>query len=174
VVDASGLYRTKASADAATRAVELADRNAISQLRAYVSYVSTDLIHLGAGEPTAQIRIKNSGQTPANKLVVYGRMALVAAVSREFEADAKRVGQNVGSLGPGAEMFFHLDMPSEMRARLLDLKEGRAVVQVRADIDYEDVFGVGRRTSINVSANAISLRGGNAKLATLPFGNDAS
>lgn len=168
------LLVAKLSADAATRAVEIADRSSSNQLRAYVSYMSTKLVHLGGGEPTAQITIKNLGQTPANKIVVHGKMVLAPAISRELTVDVTRDGQAVGSLGPGAEMFFHLDMPPSMREQLLDLKEGRAVVQVCAGVQYEDVFGVTRTTNINVSANAVSLRGGNANLVTLPFGNEAS
>lgn len=59
-----------------------------------MAFLSADLVHLGEGKPTGQIKIKNCGQTPANNVRVYGKLRVVPFVIEE----ARQFGQDVSSL----------------------------------------------------------------------------
>jgi hypothetical protein len=82
------LAETKKSADAAEvsaiaakNAVELADRTAERQLRAYISIKSISLSLVGTAAHS-DVKIKNSGQTPANNLVVRGIISTGQEISQ--------------------------------------------------------------------------------------------
>ena len=63
------------SANAAKAAVELSDKTAERQLRAYINVESTSLAWSGITRSTASINIRNAGQTPAKNVIVRGIIA---------------------------------------------------------------------------------------------------
>jgi uncharacterized protein (UPF0333 family) len=64
-----------AAAEAAKAAVELSDKTAERQLRAYINVESVTLAWSGSVRSIAEVHIRNAGQTPAKNVIVRGIIA---------------------------------------------------------------------------------------------------
>lgn len=157
--------------------VKGAERTAERQLRAYVFVDAASISGLDDSDKVAAvISIKNTGQTPAARLMHLGGMALTAYPPAEdfpFHPSGQGVPQSRGSLGPGMRQGkFNVGeaLGSDQKRGLQD---GAMAIYVFGRIDYEDAFGKPRFTSYRfmVGGNA-GVHGEN--LSQCEEGNDAT
>lgn len=167
----------KASADAAVKALAHAEKISQTQLRAYVSYESASLIHVGNAEPAAEVKLVNRGATPAPSVLI--RLAVLVAGDKYgnplswMDVDPK-VGFAFGTLGPGCTMTVHARMSDADRARFIDGPAETTVLQVKVVITYRDIFNLDRCLTVNAGLKKANMRRGEAtSFETLDSGNTA-
>lgn len=126
--------------------------------------------------PVAYIQIKNSGQTPAYKVLHWGNICV-----REYPLTSNLppipilVLRNASVLGPGIYSTKYLFLPKPLTAQeISDLRAGIAAIYVYGEIDYEDAFGKKRVTKYrlmhHVGQGAIGV---NTGLTFADEGNEA-
>jgi hypothetical protein len=158
------LLETKKSADAAENsanaaraAVELSDKTAERQLRAYIN-VETTSINWNKGAAVAEIGVRNAGQTPASGMVFRGIIAtnddiplgaLLPAsfgdVPTNFIMGDQDVSKVTRILGQGREESFTVRLSSPFVKKGIKAKFPRKLFVIGA-IYYTDIFGKFRHT----------------------------
>jgi hypothetical protein len=130
----------KQSADAAKSAIELSNKIAERQLRAYIS-IDTAQVTINGQILRAVIGIKNSGQTPAYDLTAKSRLhtqepgTFIPVPLEDVETSKTIVGPNV-TIHPTAT----LTIPGDNTVVLPALRDDAAVIYVIGRIEYRDVF----------------------------------
>ena len=126
--------------------------------------------------PVVYIQIKNSGQTPAYKVVHWGSICV-----REYPLTSNLppipllVLRNASVLGPGIISNKYLFLPNPLTAQeISDLRAGTAAIYVYGEIDYEDAFSKKKVTKYrlmhHVGQGAIGI---NTGLTFADEGNEA-
>jgi hypothetical protein len=171
------------SVKAANRAAEVAEQTvktmedtAVRQLRAYVGLSTSEMSALSPGQPLAvELRIRNTGQTPAYNVSCYFRMQFAPYPFPREWMEELPIGPRVAStLAANAEFMteqrFHRALAE---AEIAAIHGGEAAVYVFGDVRYIDVFDKPRRTKFAVmyggAAKSVSSR-----LAFYKDGNEAT
>jgi hypothetical protein len=145
------------SANAARSAVELSDRTAERQLRAYINVETTNL-SWNKGAAVVAINLRNAGQTPASNMVFRGIIAtnndipLGAMLPSSFgdspanfimgDQDTSKVTR---ILGQGREETFTIQSYSPFEKNNTKSKFPRRLFVMGA-VYYNDIFGKSRHT----------------------------
>jgi hypothetical protein len=133
----------KDSADAAKKAVELSDRTAERQLRAYVSPNSGILSNFDPNDLTkafsAVVLFKNSGQTPAYEFTALGAITFGDfPLAKPLTQPEMTTGPTV--IGPGADYITNLAIINFTAAHLEAVKTGKFALYVHGIYSYRDAF----------------------------------
>lgn len=131
----------KDSADAAKKAVELSDKTAERQLRAYI-VVDQGYIGQRGNKLIAFINVKNVGQTPAYDVVMFHRLDSHGANQKYSPAPLPTNPESRSIIGPGviATVIADLDIPAGNTVLVPALKDGRAVMYAVGRVEYRDSF----------------------------------
>ena len=134
------------------RLVRSAEKTAERQLRAYVlvtnitvSGVATD------ATPTADIIIRNSGQTPAYDVEVCIAVGLIdyPPTSGPGDDDGEVVG-SVVVLGPQSEFRVPGQLIGQLSfSQYLAINSGAQAIHIIGEIKYRDAFGIARHTNFS-------------------------
>lgn len=131
------------AADAARAAVELSDKTAEHQLRAYVFVREAFIRNLdGPDAPVVHIYVKNYGQTPAYKYVNAGAVRFTLFPNENFSRDPngdQRLA--ITTLPPGGESTIVCNLPFIITPELkVDLKAGKLAIYAFGKLKYVDAF----------------------------------
>ena len=140
--------------NATRRLVRGAEQTAERQLRAYVSVESATITGLQTGfTPTARLRVKNFGQTPAYALTGNGGIALGIAFDKLPPPTSTQPGKTVSGLPIGATTDqFHV-LPAPLTQEMVDLlTNGALTLWVYGSMQYQDAFSRVRTTSYRFQA----------------------
>jgi hypothetical protein len=133
----------KESANATKQAVELSDRTAERQLRAYMSpsggtIQNFDLNKL-APDISVRIEFKNSGQTPAYDFSANGGATFANfPLSKILEKNEKAAGPTV--IGPQGEYILTVGISGMTQAQLDAIKTREYAIFVHGVYSYRDAF----------------------------------
>jgi hypothetical protein len=139
-------------------AVNIASDTAVRQLRAYISIHDIGVTNVSPNnKPLITIKIKNTGQTPANEVRCWAK-----AVVREAPLKTSLPDKSPGS-GTIAVMFhdktynniFQMDDPLTAQ-QITSLSEGTVAIYIYGGVDYIDAFKNVRQTSFVAAYNSIS------------------
>jgi hypothetical protein len=161
----------KQSADAAKSAIELSNKIAERQLRAYIP-IDTAQVTINGQTLKAVIGVKNSGQTPAYDLTAKTRLqtqpigAYIPVQFEDVEASKAIVGPNV-TIHPTAT----LTIPTDSTVVLPALRNGTHIIYVVGHIEYRDIFDTLRHIDFRLRSN--SFENGVWILEPAPDGNNA-
>jgi uncharacterized protein (UPF0333 family) len=150
-----------AAAESAKAAVELSDKTAERQLRAYINIESVTFAWSGVARSVAEVHIRNAGQTPAKNVIVRGIIAddhdappnRLPAYFGDFPSNYG-MGQPDSSkitkiLGQGREEISNI-ISITVEATKSVLRKGKPVfpgrVFVIGAVYYSDIFGRPRYT----------------------------
>lgn len=181
-IAATAANAAKDSAKAAKNAVELSDKTAEKQLRAYVSIISgaMTLVNLTEGGLGISIHVvlRNSGQTPGYKFTTWIKEPKIleptAIPFTEPTPIAERAGMSV--IGPGGDVHINWILPStpEMREAIT---KGTINVFVWGGADYTDAFGKERYfifRDLNTTGSRFGVAGDTLGLRPHKLGYDAN
>lgn len=156
--------------------VYVAGATARRQLRAYVFITQTEINGVAAQtQPVSQLVIRNTGQTPAHDVMVYGNM-----VFDEFPlkkdlpvlvfSDPQLTKEN---LGPGSERYKWEYAPTALTEdQIAKMHAGTHAMYVYGEIRYRDVFRKKRFTKyLYFTGGNMGIRG--TILGGYPEGNEA-
>lgn len=156
--------------------VYVAGATARRQLRAYVFITQTEISGVAANtQPVAQLLIRNTGQTPAHDVVVYGNM-----IFDEFPlkkdlpvlvfSDPQLTKEN---LGPGNERYkWEYALTPLTEEQISQMNAGSHALYVYGEIRYNDVFRRKRYTKyLYYTGGTMGVRGN--ILGGYPEGNKA-
>jgi hypothetical protein len=162
-------------------------RTAQRQLRAYVGVVRGELINIDGDDPIeATVIVKNSGQTPAREVVMWGGMAVRGFPLRDPINPPEKGPPRAQTLAAGAEFYkteksFKTAKGEITPAHPQMLKEGTISIYVYGEITYRDVFKKKRHTTYRLFCggghpNSIVLRDGKTvgRLSPHEDGNEDS
>jgi hypothetical protein len=145
----ASINEAKRSADAArdsaaaTRAsVELAERTAEHQLRAYLGVASAKIISSDGGTTfVIEVEITNSGQTPARR-VTHGIVAEIQIQHEppaSFQAAERASGERV--MVPNARFTLKRDIAIGGPSGAATIRNGQRTIFAWGRVDYIDAFG---------------------------------
>lgn len=161
------------SAAIAERALQVAERTAVQQLRAYVSTAPDGPLSLDAsGRITAALKTTNFGQTPAHRLVSSVHITLENFPPHHFQWDKMPTGSN-SSLAPTESFAHRIAFPVQ-----LDINQKKALafeqaaIYVHAQITYLDVFDNEHATECTFYCTGGDVA--NGSLAVCAEGNTAT
>jgi hypothetical protein len=156
--------------------VYVAGSTARRQLRAYVFITQTEINGVAAQtQPVSQLVIRNTGQTPAHDVMVYGNM-----VFDEFPlkkdlpvlvfSDPQLTREN---LGPGSERYkWEYALTPLTEDQIAKMHAGTHALYVYGEIRYRDVFKKKRFTKyLYFTGGNMGIRG--TILGGYPEGNEA-
>ena len=156
--------------------VYVAGATARRQLRAYVFITGTEITSVAVQtQPVSQLIIRNTGQTPAHDVMVFGNM-----VFDEFPlkkdlpvlvfSDPQLTKEN---LGPGSERYkWDYSLTPMSADQMAKLQAGTHALYVYGEIRYRDVFKKKRYTKyLYYTGGTMGLRGN--ILGGYPEGNEA-
>lgn len=145
-------------------------------LRAYVFVAATEISGVVAWtQPVAQLVVRNTGQTPAHEVEVYGNM-----IFEEFPlksdlpvlvfSDPQLTGENIG---PGSERYkWEYALTPLTESQIASMQAGTHALYVYGDIRYRDVFNKKRSTKyLYYTGGTMGIRDG--ILGGYPQGNEA-
>lgn len=117
-----------------------AEKTAERQLRAYLVVEKCDL-HYRDKEPIVTVKVKNCGQTPAERVVIVGSIHVIKRPTT-FVVGAFDENLSKGRLGPNLSLRIQL----KKKRPLTDeeesgLKDGTHWMVAVGDLEYTDVFG---------------------------------
>lgn len=143
----------KISADAGTAAVTQAKDTAQRELRAYLLLSGSQIIFMPVQQPTAQVVIKNYGQTPAYKVQQWvgfsvGRYPLGGPLRdpRSFEP-----AYSESILGPGGQQTNTISSQIPFTQAMVDrLGTPEVTIYIYGIILYEDIFGAAHETKFRL------------------------
>ena len=146
------------------------------QLRAYVFITQTEINGVAAAtQPVAQLVIRNTGQTPAQEVVVFGNMAFAEFPLKKdlpvlVFADPQLTKEN---LGPGAERYKWEYAPNPLTEdQIAQMHAGTHALYIYGEIRYRDVFRKKRTTKyLYYTGGAMGIR--DTILGGYPEGNEA-
>jgi hypothetical protein len=129
------------SLKATERSIDIAEKSAIYAQRAYVTATVSSVV-----EFVFHLRIENSGNTPANEVVIAYSCGL-----REEEPDGNDIGfereVRIGLIAPKAAFTYDANYGQKVPAKQIDLlRRERLKFYCWGFINYEDIFNEGRRT----------------------------
>lgn len=157
------------AADATRKGVELAEKTAERQLRAYLSITSMDL-HRDGDTYKLKTVITNDGQTPARGVrpsITMGIRTLAGENLPEIETD-----EAAAVVGPGKIVTNEVSL-SPTAGELAHIASGDRTIFAWGRVDYVDIFGTKR--FLTVRCRMGSERGPNSyAMRTLRDGNDAN
>lgn len=134
---------TKA-AIAAEKTLKAVQDTAKKQLRAYLGILDFGIV-VAAGDKGTHILhiavdIKNTGQTPAHKVIQTITAETIAAdANMNFPDQVTNHGSH--PLAPGAQMTIHYDLYDISPAELLAIKTGKKRLHVWGTASYIDIYG---------------------------------
>jgi hypothetical protein len=160
------------SANAARAAVELSDRTAERQLRAYINIEKIDLTW-NKGSASAEIGLRNAGQTPASNMIFRGLIATNEDVSQTGKLPAyfgdgpanfiigdEDTSKVTRILGQGREESFNVISNTPYQKQSFKLKPKFPVrLFVIGAVYYNDIFGKPRHTRFCVYYVSFGTRG---------------
>jgi hypothetical protein len=168
------------------RLVTGTEKTAERQLRAYVSVMKGIVTNIdGPGPIEATVTVKNSGQTPAYDLVIWGGMSIRVS-SDDMIVPPEKGTPHPAILAPGAEVFKVEKTYLTSNGDITDyhrtaIKEGRATLTVHGEITYIDAFGKKRfcnyrRFCGGSHPNSFFIRDGKTvgRLSPSEVGNEAN
>jgi hypothetical protein len=149
-ISAQAAQAAQDSAEATKKAVELSDRTAERQLRAYVVATKASLDRLGIGQiPKVVVELKNAGQTPAYKF--RSRINIFGGPNPLPQSPPLVDGDAVSILGPGESHFLGASMTATIgAAEMAEIIAGRRTIYVQGLLKYEDAFGKERFTKFSL------------------------
>ena len=146
------------------------------QLRAYVFITQTEINGVAAAtQPVAQFVIRNTGQTPAQELVVFGNMVFEEFPLRKdlpvlVFSDPQLTKENLGSGGERYKWEYALTPLTE--AQIAQMHAGTHALYIYGEIRYRDVFKKKRTTKyLYYTGGAMGIR--DTILGGYPEGNEA-
>lgn len=133
----------RTAADAAKDAVVLSGKAAERQLRAYLSINPDTIPKLDSDDPTVEIIIKNTGETPAYKI---GSWVSIEIAPYPPTALAVRDGQKRSTLPKSNHhrMFTNLERPLTDAEKVAILDGSHVRLYVWGAVNYTDAFDVPR------------------------------
>lgn len=160
------------------RTVSVATDTARRQLRAYVHVTDRRLKAFEIGQrPSPRLEIRNSGQTHAHRVVVYGHAKIV-----DFPLDgdpaidrSSNTARSSETLGPGGRRYKDdLEIEPLTQEDWLAIIENRRAVLAWGEIDYWDVWGNQWKTGYRyfLRGDIYDRRG--LEMAAHERGNDAT
>jgi hypothetical protein len=160
------LYRAdksaRVSADAATKAVNVASDNAKKQFRAYVYVSGAKVQNLDKeNDRYVIVEIKNFGQIPAYDKRFWGGVHVrewpLASVLREAPEET-RMGNE--ALPPGRLSILRVPVGELSEWEERELREGRAGVYLWGRVTYRDAFGDSHFTNLRFVCEGEGLASG--------------
>ena len=142
--------------------VKITEDNTKKQLRAYVTIDEIKLRPDGpvtANIPTQFIiTFKNTGQTPAQRLVFTPLHGDEVSSSLCTTVISKPVYYSVTNLGPG-QLAHNANNAFEMGAGCIDaISQGRVPLKIRGMLTYDDIFGEHHHTGFCAQYEALTTR----------------
>ena len=156
--------------------VYITSANARRQLRAYVFITQTEINGVTDGaQPVAQLMIRNTGQTPAHDVIVYGNI-----VFEEFPlqkdlpvlvfADPQWTRENIGAGSERSKWEYSLNALTD--EQIAKMNAGTHALYIYGEIRYLDVFRKKRSTKyLYFTGGNMGIRG--SVLGGYPVGNEA-
>lgn len=165
-------------ARAAAETVSHMKDTAKRELRAYLSYEEGSIINFTGDQPRVQIRIANSGQTPAYKIAAR---VVIAFLKWPLENPAPafplsdEIEQRSGPCGPRSHFILSrvLTDPPLPANRMSLLARKDAALFVYGEVRYEDVFGDPHSVKFRLAHGGQTEVHPLGNLATCEEGNDA-
>lgn len=119
-----------------------AENTAKRQLRAYVSVANAEVRKFGTSEPLqAYLLVKNSGQTPAYKLMNQIAIAVAKFPLSKFP-DYGEWKPSSGFLGPSETIWASIAAPRALTAEeQAKIASGELTIYVSFEVRYRDTFG---------------------------------
>ncbi len=156
--------------------VYVAGATARRQLRAYVFITQTEINGASAAtQPVSQLVIRNTGQTPAHDVMVYGNMIfdefpLKRDLPELVFSDPQLTKEN---LGPGSERYkWEYALVPLNEDQIAKMLAGTHALYVYGEIRYRDVFRKKRFTKyLYYTGGNMGIRG--SILGGYPEGNEA-
>lgn len=155
-----------AASEAAVHAesiVQVTDRMARQQLRAYLSTEFMEFQQVAPGEaPVAVIRVRNAGQTPALNVVhiatIYRDVWPMTPDEVIVDLSAFDAPPSKGLIGPQIHTLFATRDPLVLTAEdIKTIRSRRMAIYVRIEITWDDIFNLANKVVITYMLNADSL-----------------
>jgi len=147
------------------------------QLRAYVFIAQTEINGVAAAtQPVSQLVIRNTGQTPAHGVMVYGNMVfdefpLTKDLPVLVFSDPQLTKEN---LGPNSERYkWDYALTPLTETQIAQMNAGTHALYVYGEIRYRDVFKKKRTTKyLYYTGGGMGIR--DTILGGYPVGNEVS
>jgi hypothetical protein len=161
----------KESADAAKKAIELSDRTAARQLRAYIYLDDGSVTPVQNQTLTAVIKLKNYGQTPAYNVTTISAMGAgpPGLKGPGLPLLQRDVDKSKTITGPGGYTRTFAKSAPLNQAEIDMLNSGLLIPYVTSEVRYEDAFG--RKWFLSIKMIGVKGSGPGWDLASLPEGN---
>jgi hypothetical protein len=177
------LYASRALASAAADSVvaarhanEIARIGTEKQLRAYLSILKARIQNVAAGErPRVSFKVKNMGQTPANKLSAHVHIG--------FGQFPMPKGANVNA-PPNPDEISRVDLAPKMRvahgvtmghplteSQFNQINDGKAAIYIVANLEFTDAFSRKWIQHLRLMYSWRALHSGSDKLEVCEEGN---
>jgi hypothetical protein len=138
------------AAEAAHTSNKIAQETAERQLRAYIvpEKVTATVMKIGLS-PEVQVQLRNSGQTPAYRVMINTLIGIRPATTPASELDWN-IPMSRATVAPNMEIFI-LGGGSRLLKPLTQtdvdaIKDGRSIFYVYGEVRYADAFGNNRTT----------------------------
>ena len=155
---------------------ELGRRTAKRQLRAYIFIAEGKIIGMDTDDPQAEITIKNSGQTPAYKVVV-STAANTADVGNRPDFHPVAESENSSRFLFGADGMGRRNIPLKVllpvQAKRDALKAGLGILYVWGEIHYKDIFNHDRWVKFRLEIGGKNAWPTDDRMFVCPEGNDS-
>jgi hypothetical protein len=166
----------KDSADATKKAVELSDKTAERQLRAYVGVFSSAVEEQTSSEGklaiAARVEIRNAGQTPAYNLRSWIAIEATEPPTIPFHFPPNLEERPTGMLPPGTNT--NLDISFATTAEVIQsLHDNRRSLYVWGRVEYRDAFGHDRYLVFHLVARGFLPSSKRWHLGPYPPGENA-
>jgi hypothetical protein len=153
LISAEAANAAKDSADAAKKAVELSDKTAERQLRAYIYIDEAHMVSHGDNEFwRAQVVFKNFGQTPAYGVVTPTDFyRSVSSTTYDFQEPPADLSLTPNDWGPGQKISVFAKSDQAFTKEEADRFRNESwVIFIQGVIKYKDAFGNERRTNFRL------------------------
>jgi hypothetical protein len=139
------MLTTQSTLNAIERQVDLVEDTRKRQLRAYLCISQARLNFSKDGQIKAQIHVKNTGQTPAYKVRVWGQQIIQEhPLSAPLDQQGSELLQSDGIMPPGGEHILITKPVQSTEAELVSVYTPNYAVYTHGGCSYQDIFGVVR------------------------------